>query len=60
MSNYHLKPIVPPSVEAKERKAARKKIIDAFYLHEAERTKRLREKMREAYRDNEEYRDYSR
>jgi hypothetical protein len=28
MSNYHLKPIIPPSIAAQEKKAARKKLLE--------------------------------
>jgi hypothetical protein len=28
MTNYHLKPIIPPSLVAQEKKAARKKLLE--------------------------------
>ena len=46
MTNYHLKPSIPPSLFAKEKKAARKKLLEEVRARRAENYKRVLEKQK--------------
>ena len=45
MTNYNLKPIIPQSLLAQEKKAAWKKLLEEVRARRAENYKRFREKM---------------
>ena len=54
MSNYQLKPIIPPSLLAQEKKAARKKLLEEVRAKRAENYKRfLQEQKRRLQADSE-------
>ena len=54
MSNYNLKPIIPPSIAAQEKKAARKKLLEEVRARRAENYKRfLEEQKRRLQADSE-------
>ena len=48
MSNYKLHAIIPPSLVAQEKKAARKKLLEEVGARRKEMHKRLRERMQHA------------
>jgi hypothetical protein len=45
MTNYNLKPIIPPSLEAKLKKEQRRKILEAVRERRKEMYKRFQKKM---------------
>jgi hypothetical protein len=54
MTNYHLTPIVPPSIAAQAKKAARKKLLEEVRARRAENFKRfLEEQKRRLQADSE-------
>ena len=48
MSNYHLKPTIPPSLLAQDAKEKRRKVLEAVRARRAQIYKRFRERMHEA------------
>jgi hypothetical protein len=45
MTNYNLKPIIPPSLEAKLKKEARRKVLEAIRERRREMYKNFKKKM---------------
>ena len=54
MTNYNLKPIIPPSIAAQERKAARKRLLEGVRARRKEIYARYKNRVEEAYTDLEE------
>jgi hypothetical protein len=53
MTNYHLKAAIPPSLVVHEKKAARKKLLEAIRARRAENYKRFKEKLQPVCVDGE-------
>ena len=54
MSNYHLKPIIPPSLLAQDAKEKRRKVLEAVRARRKEIYQRFREHREKAYQNREE------
>jgi len=46
MTSYNLKPIIPPSLLAQEKKAARKKVLEEVRARRAENYRRFRQEQK--------------
>ena len=58
MTSYNLKPIIPPSLLAQQKKEERRKVLEEVRARRYKMAQARREKERNAYQQNEEYRDY--
>ena len=58
MTNYNLKPIIPQSLAAQQKKEARRKVLEAVRKRRYQMAKARREKEQKAYQENGEYREY--
>ena len=58
MTSYNLKPIILPSLAAQEKKAVRKKLLEEVRKRRYKMAARQREKERNAYNTNEDFREY--
>ncbi len=54
MSNYHLKPLIPPSLLAQDAKEKRRKVLEAVRARRRDIYRQFREHREEAYRNREE------